>query len=61
MARAFGIASYGERSGEELSLLTRFRELSGERKDDVLKLVDLWYSERADSRANENQPYTVNS
>ena len=61
MARALGIASYGERSSEELSLLTRYRELSRERKEDVLKLLDLWYSERADSRANENQPYTVNS
>jgi len=45
MARAFGIASYGERSSEELSLLTRYRELSRERKDDVLKLLDLYYSE----------------
>ena len=45
MARAFGIASYGERSSEELSLLTRYRELSRERKEDVLKLVDLYYSE----------------
>lgn len=45
MARAFGIASYGERSGEELNLLTRFKELSSERKEDVLKIVDLFYSE----------------
>lgn len=55
MERAFGIASYGERSTDELRLMTRFRELSGERKDDVLKLVDLWYSERADSRC-EREP-----
>lgn len=45
IARAFGIASYGERSSEELRLLTRYRELSHKRKEDVLKLVDLYYSE----------------
>lgn len=45
IARAFGIASYGERSSEELHLVTRFRELSHKRKEDVLKLVDLYYSE----------------
>src|SRR4051794_1307347 len=47
MARAFGIASYGERSSEELSLITRFRELSRGRKEDVLKIVDLFYSEKS--------------
>ena len=45
MARAFGIASYGERSSEELRLVTRYRELSRERKEDVLKIADLFYSE----------------
>ena len=45
MARAFGIASYGECSSEELSLLTRYRELSRERKEAVLKLVDFFYSD----------------
>jgi len=54
MARAFGIASYGERSNEELSLVTRYRELSRERKEDVLKILDLFYSERASLRANED-------
>jgi transcriptional regulator with XRE-family HTH domain len=43
MARAFGIASYGGHSSEELSLLTRFRELARERKEVVLKLVDFFY------------------
>src|SRR5262245_49078802 len=33
-ARAFGIASYSEHSSEELALLTRFKELSRERRDD---------------------------
>jgi len=61
MARALGIVSYGERSSDELYLIARFRELSRKRKDDFLKLVDLLYSERADSRANENRPYIVNS
>ena len=55
MARATGDLVAGGTSDDEF-LLTRFRELSRERKDDVLKIVDLWYSERADSRANENQP-----
>jgi transcriptional regulator with XRE-family HTH domain len=35
LARVIGIASYGERSSEELGLLTRYRELSRERKEDV--------------------------
>ena len=46
MVRAFGIASYDGHSSEELSLLTRFRELSPERQDDVLKLLDLLYSQK---------------
>jgi transcriptional regulator with XRE-family HTH domain len=54
MARAFGIASFGGHSSEELSLLTRFRELARERKEVVLKLVDFFYSERASLRANED-------
>jgi len=58
MARAFGIASYGERSSEELSLITRFRELSRERKEAVLKLVDFFYSERADSRYEREPTHT---
>ena len=53
MARAFGIASYGERSSEELSLLTRYRELSRERKDDVLKIADLFYSESNSQHLNQ--------
>ena len=61
LARVIGIASYGEHSSEELRLITRYRELSRGRKEDVLKLVDLFYSERTDSRVNENQPYTANS
>jgi transcriptional regulator with XRE-family HTH domain len=62
MARAFGIASYGERSSEELSLITRFRELSCERKEDVLKLVDLFYSEAGRfSREREPALYIANS
>ena len=53
MARAFGIASYGEHSSEELSLLTRYRELSRGRKDDVLKIADLFYSESNSQHLNE--------
>jgi transcriptional regulator with XRE-family HTH domain len=54
MARATGDLVAGGTSDDEF-LLTRFRELSRERKDDVLKIVDLWYSERADSRC-EREP-----
>jgi transcriptional regulator with XRE-family HTH domain len=43
LARAVGLAPSGE-SSDELHLLTRFRELSPERKRDVLAIVDLWYS-----------------
>ena len=41
-ARAVGFALGGE-SSEEIELLARFRELSPERRDDLLSLVDLWY------------------
>jgi len=33
-------------SSDELNLLTRFRELSPERKEDVLHIVDLWHSQK---------------
>lgn len=55
MARASGDPFYEGMSDDELYLMTRFRDLSRERKDDVLKLLDLWYSERADSRL-EREP-----
>jgi transcriptional regulator with XRE-family HTH domain len=42
--RAVGLDPFGEQS-DELYLLTRFRELSPERKADVLNIVDMWYSE----------------
>ena len=41
-ARAIGFAPEGE-TPEEIELLARFRELSPERRDDLLSLVDLWY------------------
>lgn len=43
-ARATGIVHLGN-SSDELELITRFRELSPKRKADVLKIVDMWYSE----------------
>jgi len=55
MARASGDPFYEGISDHELSLLSKFRELSRKRKDDVLKLLDLWYAERADSR-DEREP-----
>lgn len=47
-ARVVGFAPEGE-SSEEIELLARFRELSQERRTDVLKLVDFWYSEQIKS------------
>jgi transcriptional regulator with XRE-family HTH domain len=44
-ARAVGLDPSVEKSSDELYLVTRFRELSPERKADVLKIVDMWYSQ----------------
>jgi transcriptional regulator with XRE-family HTH domain len=41
-ARAIGFAPDGE-TPEEIELLARFKELSPQRRDDLLSLVDLWY------------------
>ena len=46
-ARAVGTVPSGN-PGDELELVARFRELSPERKADILKIVDLWYSEQID-------------
>jgi transcriptional regulator with XRE-family HTH domain len=43
LARAIDIALPGD-SNDELELLTRFRKLSPERKADVFRIVDMWYS-----------------
>lgn len=51
-ARSAGLAAPGAESPEELNLVTRFRELSPERKADVLKIVDLWYSEVTSRRSS---------
>jgi transcriptional regulator with XRE-family HTH domain len=45
LVRAAGLPGSSESSNDELHLVTRFRELSPERRADVLKIVDLWYSE----------------
>jgi transcriptional regulator with XRE-family HTH domain len=44
LARAIGIVPSGS-SSDEFELLTRFRKLPPERKADVLKIVDMWYSQ----------------
>ena len=41
-ARVVGYVPEGE-SSEEIELLARFKELSPQRRDDLLSLVDLWY------------------
>ena len=50
LARAAGLVTPSDKS-EELRLVRRFRELSAERRDDVLKIVDMWYSEQSSRRA----------
>jgi transcriptional regulator with XRE-family HTH domain len=45
LARAAGL-NPPPPSFDELDLLTRFRELSPERKEDVLHIVDLWHSQK---------------
>ena len=45
LARAAGLNA-SHTSFDELNLLTRFRELSPERKEDVLHIVDLWYLQK---------------
>jgi transcriptional regulator with XRE-family HTH domain len=49
-ARAAGLVAPGSKS-DELHLITRFRELSPERKADVLSIVDLWHAEPSTRRA----------
>jgi transcriptional regulator with XRE-family HTH domain len=44
-ARAAGLVPASGTASDELYLLTRFRELSPERKADVLRIVDMWYSQ----------------
>jgi transcriptional regulator with XRE-family HTH domain len=44
LARIVGLAPAGN-SDDELKLITRFRSLSPARKADVLKIVDMWYTE----------------
>ena len=50
LARSAGLVAPGGESPEELNLVTRFRELSPGRKADVLKIVDMWYSEELSQR-----------
>jgi transcriptional regulator with XRE-family HTH domain len=44
LPRAIGIVPPDD-SNNELELLTRFRKLSPERKADVFRIVDMWYSD----------------
>ena len=46
LARAIGVTPSGK-SGDELRLLARFRELSPERQTDVLKIVNMWHSQES--------------
>ena len=55
LARAAGLIVPGEKSEEEVRLLSMFKELSPERKMDVLKLVDLWHSEESSRRGSRRR------
>lgn len=50
LARAAGLVSPGVQS-EELYLITRFRELSPDRRVDILNIVDMFHSARSSSRS----------
>jgi transcriptional regulator with XRE-family HTH domain len=52
LARAAGLVAPGGKSEDEIHLLTRYKELSPGRKADVLKLVDMWYSEESSRRSS---------
>jgi transcriptional regulator with XRE-family HTH domain len=43
LARAAGIIPLGKKDSDEFRLLTRFRELSRQRKDDLLTIIDALY------------------
>ena len=58
LVRALGITSHEGHSMEEWGLVTRYRELSPERQEDVLNIVDLLYSKRADSRDTRKPAHT---
>lgn len=49
LARAAGLVASGDQS-EELRLVTRFRELSPDRRVDVLNIVDMFHSEQSSRR-----------
>lgn len=55
LVRAAGLVVDGRKSDDELHLVTRFRELSPERKADVLKLVDWWYSDESSRRSSRRR------
>jgi transcriptional regulator with XRE-family HTH domain len=49
LARAAGLVDAGVKS-DELHLISRFRELSPERRTEVLKIVDMWHSDEVPRR-----------
>ena len=51
LARAAGLIARGGNS-DELCLLTRFRDLPPTRKTDVLRIVEMWYSDFRQGRIN---------
>jgi len=54
-ARAAGLIAPGGKSDEEVRLLSMFKELSSERKADVLNVVDMWHSEETSRRASRRR------
>jgi hypothetical protein len=51
------VSGFAPRGAEadELHLLTRFRELSPQRKADVLKVIALWHSEESSRRTRRRR------
>jgi transcriptional regulator with XRE-family HTH domain len=54
-ARAAGLVAPGGKSDDEVRLLSMFKELSPERRADVLKMVDMWHSEETSRRTSRRR------
>lgn len=54
-ARATGLIVPGEKSEDEVRLLSMFKELSPERKADVLEMVELWHSKETSRRSSRRR------
>ena len=54
LTRAAGLVDPGIKS-EELHVISRFRELSPERRAEVMKIVDMWYLDEIPRRTSRRK------